>query len=467
MKKHVLIEFLIFIVSISSLFANEDTVVAVPKVSERKEVSGTYDYRFFRGFEFEDYVPSTIGLLELIKAEEEQIIKNDLKKGNNEKKYAIVGHSQGGPRVLGYATYMKQRIDDEENAEEQAKRKKEYEQIQAVITISGINKGLQALYGGLGRVTAEINRDIRVVYKGTLGVLSAGIFSGFVVHGYEDGDDYSATANQVKIRKWIINDILPDGVANYIRPAFDDPVNLDNMGEIRDMMPRSDYLKNYVSTTTDHRYKVQTGTEKVWRWKKGLCGIRYYWYEFKPVYTTYTSTEDVANFPADMPVGYIVGLKSNTLSIMGPELEEKVRDSFDTAEIVCNIAGGFHIYKACCIVGLFSGSIGYSNDCFNAAEWFGDIDGDLDRLLGAKEHDGLVAKANQYFPKTFTDPNTKEVRPVHDNVICSDKMGYKAFPQYNHASIESCSDSDDSPVAEEIKYMLVQAENIQDNALNK
>jgi hypothetical protein len=70
----------------------------------------------------------------------------------------------------------------------------------------------------------------------------------------------------------------------------------------------------------------------------------------------------------------------------------------------------------------------------------GNFDGELNELKGAPENDGLVAKESQYYPRTFTDPNTGEVRNVHPNVLGGDAKGYIGYSQYNHKDIDKSED---------------------------
>ena len=60
---------------------------------------------------------------------------------------------------------------------------------------------------------------------------------------------------------------------------------------------------------------------------------------------------------------------------------------------------------------------------------------ELNELKNSTENDGLVAKESQFYPKTFTDPNTQAVRNVHKNTLGEDPKGYVSYPQYNHADI--------------------------------
>ena len=76
----------------------------------------------------------------------------------------------------------------------------------------------------------------------------------------------------------------------------------------------------------------------------------------------------------------------------------------------------------------------------------------MNEIKCSPENDGLVAKESQFYPKTFTDPNTKAVRNVHTNVLGKDPKGYVGFPKYNHANIIEAEE-----VLQKIDEMLFEA----------
>src|SRR5574344_898336 len=89
------------------------------------ETGYQYGYRYFEGFDFFGYKPSREGLETKLKAEVDEIKKQD---AASKPYHVVIGHSQGGPRALGYATYIKKNDPAE------------YNRLQAVITMSGIDK---------------------------------------------------------------------------------------------------------------------------------------------------------------------------------------------------------------------------------------------------------------------------------------------------------------------------------------
>lgn len=110
-------------------------------------------YRLFEGFDFSNYKPSPIGVDARVKAEVNHVIAQDKAAGKSGT-YGIVGHSQGGLRVLAYATELKKQ------------NKKEYDRLDAVITVSGIDKGLKALSGGFPSVKSRLMSDVNTLLGG-------------------------------------------------------------------------------------------------------------------------------------------------------------------------------------------------------------------------------------------------------------------------------------------------------------
>lgn len=404
------------------------------------ETGYTYGYRFFNGFEFDTYTPSGNGLEAILKAEAAEIKTEDKAAGRSY--HVVVGHSQGGPRALGYATYTK-KYDSAE-----------YNRLQAVITMSGIDKGLKSLDGGRGTLISRLEKDIEIIFDGVIGCMRVNTFYSCNLNTQILTGNGSHAEICENIKNWLVDGVLPDNLSVWVKPALNTDYNLDEIAEIRDMIPRSNYLKTYVSDSTSHTYKVKTGREKVWKWRKGFLGLYYYTYEWENVYKMKTAYEDIAKFPEGIPVGYLVGMKSNTLSMMDDDDEDKIRDICDGAEIVMNVAGGLHVVQCVCIFGLFTGSNVWAADCFDAADWFGDIDGELNQLKGSDENDGLVAKESQYIPKTFKDPNTGSTRNVHTNVVGGGRNGYTEFPNHNHKSIRYGNNKD---VMDEVGVMIYQS----------
>lgn len=378
-------------------------------------------YHLFGGFDFSGYVPSPAGLDVKIADEYNYIINNETSYPPTDY-YSIVGHSQGGLRVLAYSTYLK------------STNPAAYNKLQAVITVSGIDKGLLALDGGFGPLNRKFREDIGIVYDGAKSVIASRIpLIDAVNYFFDVYPSSSDTENK------LINN-LPDNFQCYVKPALNgaDP---NTMAEIRDMFPRSGFNRNYVSDSIVHTYKVQTRVELYWDW----CVVKTYrvwghtikiwgWAsKTRPIYEWFTAWEDVPKFGNELPTGYIVGLNSNTLSMTGKEsairfVAQVTRDIFDQA---------YHIHSVAqwTPFGFVMNSRGNADRAKKARNWMDDIDGEFNELKGSSLNDGLVAKESQYFPKTFRDPNTGEVRRKHTNVLGNDPKGYVGMLRYNHKDI--------------------------------
>lgn len=378
-------------------------------------------YRLFDGFDFSNYKPSPIGVDARVKAEVNHVISQDKAAGKSGN-YGIVGHSQGGLRVLAYATELKKQ------------NKKEYDRLDAVITVSGIDKGLKALNGGFPSVKSRLMSDVNTLLGGFRSMV--GVFTMPDFKNLDNPIGSMDNCNSTGVINLVLR-FLPENLSVYLKPALNN-ASPDSMAEIRDMFPRSAFLNNYVSKTTEHKYKVQTGTvlALVTDYFKVL-GIKVYYVKLvqKPVYTTFTVYEDKPLFGNEMPVGYIVGLNNNTLSMVDKKTEKDIRNTVDGFKIAFYTTYGIHIAKNIFLGGLLANGIQFANDAKAAGDWCKNFDGELNEIKCSPENDGLVAKESQFYPKTFTDPNTKAVRNVHTNVLGKDAKGYVGYPEYNHANI--------------------------------
>jgi pimeloyl-ACP methyl ester carboxylesterase len=418
---------------------------AKPKVSElRYTPTSKYPYRFFEGFKFLDYAPSRVGLVDIMLKEYKTVTDEDLSKGRKNK-YTIIGHSQGGPRVLAYAKHAKDTS------------AYEYNRIQAVITVSGIDKGVKVLEGGVGSLRAKIDTDIATVYRGYTSAFRAlknmdSVWHGDFLYTYSSETPEKEIS---KIRNMIFDQILPQDISKLVKPIYYN-YNPEKMGEIRDMVPGSDFITQNVCRAASHTYKVFDREEQVWHWTLSWIGIPYYWYTYEPVYKFCTEYEDVPVFPRDLPVGFIVGGNANSLSMTDGK-ESAIRGACKVSKYGMALAGLMHVNQSVLLVGLFKGSIGYAQDCFNAAGWFGDIDGQLNELKGSPENDGFVAKENQFIQKNYINPNSSGSKPVLSNVVGSDRKGYKELPDQNHHTIQFVNNE---PMNTEVELMVYQAKKI-------
>ena len=113
-------------------------MITVATAEEQPKTIGTYNagvagvttYAFY-GFDFEGYKASPLGLDAIVKNEHEFVKKKEAHD------FAVVGHSQGGLRALAFATYLQNNDAAGLN------------NLQAVVTVSGIDQGIKALDGGL------------------------------------------------------------------------------------------------------------------------------------------------------------------------------------------------------------------------------------------------------------------------------------------------------------------------------
>lgn len=406
-------------------------------------VAGVTTYAF-DGFDFEGYKASKHGLDNIIRAEHKSIKDVEEEDPDKKGKFAVVGHSQGGLRALAFATYLQNNDAAKLN------------NLQAVVTVSGIDQGLKALDGGLPAANAKIRRDVEILTDGAYGVLNAfpavdlllpllKYFAGF------DEREFN------KLGWWLINFILDKhpGLSQWVKPALQattaaaEQATLNEYCEIRDMIPQSDFIKQNVIESKPYSYQVQTGTTRYLGWKRvtNRWGWKYWalrW-QYSPVYSTYIGYKHTSKLPENIPIGYIAGTKNNVLSIAGSK-EQDIRDNLNKAETAFAVAEGAHIVKTYLIYGLFLGSPRYAAACANARDYCWNFDSRVNNLLGSSEHDGLVAKESQYIPKT-----------AHKKVLGRTTQGYTTF-NYNHAEIFNYNGTKKPPedVQKEITSMIEQ-----------
>lgn len=406
-------------------------------------VAGVTTYAF-DGFDFEGYKASKHGLDNIIKAEHKSIKDVEEEHPDKKGKFAVVGHSQGGLRALAFATYLQNNDAARLN------------NLQAVVTVSGIDQGIKALDGGLPAANAKIRRDAAILTEGVCGVVTNPVLTQVLL-------DVLAIFSISKINDlknmwpeiWDFITKFHRMFGAWIHPALKASTPgeaqkiLADYGEIRDMIPRSNFIQQNVIESKPYLYQVQTGItwhlgwEQVtnrWGWK--------YWalrWQKSPVYSTYIGYEHTSKLPESIPMGYIAGTKSNVLSIAG-SAEKDIRTVLNVTGGVFAAAEGIHIAKCVGIVGLFTGSPRYATACANARDYCWNFDSRVNNLLGSSEHDGLVAKESQYIPKT-----------AHKKVLGRTTQGYTTF-NYNHAEIFNYNGTKMPPkeVQEEITSMIEQ-----------
>lgn len=383
-------------------------------------VAGVTTYAF-DGFDFEGYKASKHGLDNIIRAEHKSIKDVEEEDPDKKGKFAVVGHSQGGLRALAFATYLQNNDAARLN------------NLQAVVTVSGIDQGLKALDGGLPAANAKIRRDVEILTDGAYGVLNALPAVDILLSALKSFAGFDARQFN-KFGWWLINLILDKhpGLSQWVKPALQattaaaEQDTLNKYCEIRDMIPRSNFIQQNVIESEPYSYQVQTGTTRHLGWKRvtNRWGWKYWalrW-QYSPVYSTYIGYKHTSKLPENIPIGYIAGTKSNVLSMAGSK-EQDIRNGLKWGGRIFAIAEGFHIAKCVRIVGLFTGSPRYAAACVKAREYCWNFDSRVNNLLGSSEHDGLVAKESQYIPKT-----------AHKKVLGRTTQGYTTF-NYNHAEI--------------------------------
>jgi len=379
---------------------------------------------YFNGFDFEKYNKNDPNLTDITTAEV-LAIKNGITGGTRVTKptnsYSIIGHSQGGLRALAYIT------------EKQKNNASQLSNIDAVITVSGINQGLPLLDGGLAGFRRRAGDKVNIVGNGIRAAI--GIFDVFEVLAR------LIPRNQLADGFGFFMSILPSQKKMYWTQAWTNTTP-GVFRQLDDMAPNSAYINEFVARTMEHTYKRQTGTRLTseWRSTPGLLGTKiwYLWIGYVPVYTTYIAREVIPVFNNTVPLGFIVGTNSKTLSML--DNEKSITDGIFAAEISFAVVQAFHIAKCVGIIGLFSGSVTYANDANRARLLMKDIDAELNDLKRSSENDGLVAVYSQFIPKTFKDPNTSITRTNLRNPVVGTNAGGSSYsivpgPKLNHQNI--------------------------------
>lgn len=384
-------------------------------------VAGVTTYAF-AGFDFEGYKASKHGLDNIIKAEHESIQEVERKHPDKKGKFAVVGHSQGGLRALAFATYLQNNDAARLN------------NLQAVVTVSGIDQGIKALDGGLPVANAKIRRDVAILTDGVYGVVTNPVLTIGLIAAAPKIFNIKTSEDMKNIAKKILNIItkFQPMFEAWVKPALQattaaaEQAILNDYCEIRDMIPQSNFIKRNVIESKPYLYQVQTGIT----WHLGLEQVTNRWggkywalrWQKSPVYSTYIGYKYTSKLPENIPMGYIVGTKNNVLSMTGSK-EQDIRNGLKWVGRIFATAEGFHIAKCVGIFGLFTGSPRYAAACVKARDYCWNFDSRVNDLLGSSEHDGLVAKESQYIPKS-----------VHGKIVGDKDKGYTTF-NYNHAEI--------------------------------
>ncbi len=428
------------IVSIMIIMILNTTIFGKENLTRVESYPNRNDVYFLNGYRFEELDPSEheIGLAERVDAEIDYISKRQNDKKNNGQKldYTIVGYSEGGLRALAYAKRLKEQ------------KPNEFENLKAVITVSGIDRGLKALNGGFTPLKAKVQEDVNIIYNGLCGfamglpLLSMGVLI-FVDFSKDKIFDF-------------INEISPY-LDSYITCAWNGGT-YSQLAEIYDMMPKSEFIKNNVAYTDPVTYPVRVGTNYVLGIEsKKVLGIRIYYLVLKsePKYDYYTSFKDKMLIDESIPIGYIVGTDSNTIGILNDIKdfnisESEVRTIANLTSLAMYTASAANSAKYIASLGLLTTFYNAARNCSEAGNWFRSIDFELNDLKGSNENDGLVAKESQFYPKMFHNRKTGYNESVHTKVLEQSEYGYVGL-KYNHMNINPKTNSD---TANRIKIMI-------------
>ena len=314
-----------------------------------------------------------------------------------------------------------------------AKYENAYNHLGAIITVSGIDRGIKMLEGGFGVLKSRIMEDVNILYNGLNAVAHDSQIIGVIKDLFVLGGGWFFDTN-LSDKNEALNlclSLIPNEfIRQYIQLGLAD-VDPDQMKEIRDMMPYSDFILENVADIKKTTKKVEDGGEwsVEWRFLKiGIIKIPYLTNVYYPHYKVYTEyKEDKLKMDDDIPVAYIVGLNNDMCSLFkDDEAAKETRDNTVKAlkEIFYN-AEVIHAIKIGFLIGLLTNSIVYAKDARRANEWVSNLDGEIYELIGSDENDCFIAKESQFYS-----------REAHSKVLTDTSLGYEPFPEYNHGQID-------------------------------
>jgi len=387
---------------------------------------------FFGGFDFEGYDPLKDNSLDFkIQSEAYNLNKTWQEKERNNSwdngNFYFLGWSQGGLRALATTTWLKANDPDL------------YDKLDGVITVSGIDRGLKALNGGVGYLAAKLRRDYQILYYGALsaqraldGLPISVLIPGLLIPEYQEKILYI-------LAFYFGMNLVPDNIDSLallfgmlnIMPMYVPLAFLGaNMPEIKDMVPGSNFITSTV-VNSDGKTKlvlVPDGFIMVKKigWIK-IFGIPIFPYTYSVRETTYKLVEEydgieTLRIDEEMPLGYIAGLNSDSFSFAKDG--ESKREAVKYIGEGLNIAKTIHTARMVLAYGYFMGAPVYYGDALNAENYVNNIDYQLNLIKGSSENDGLVALESQYYPKS-----------MHDNVLLGNEEGYEGFDKLNHKNI--------------------------------
>lgn len=378
------------------------------------QINGLH-YYYFDGFGFEHYKASTQGITNIIQDEYRAISRGGKYKNRDTGKiteiakssgpYAIVGHSEGGLRSLGYATYLER------------EQPAEFKKLKGVVTISGANKGVKAFEGGIDVFKYKVYSDIDAFVNGlnSLNVLN-------IKPAYADlyQEEYSTAALvnytlQNPMVRFLLN-LFHDPLSNYIAPTLA-TTNYDTVAELRDLVPFSAFANTYVADAKVEIKKRVTGSVEKLKIFPFPYIVNENVYEYYSVYY-----DEQIQFNKNLPVAYIIGTDSNIRGMIG-DSEPGLLKVIDGLAGAFEFAEGYYTainYLSLGLADLFTDTLRSRKDARRAKEMFKDFNGTVHRLLGSKENDCLLARESMYYKsgntlgKTYVAANHAKVAEHED-----------------------------------------------------
>lgn len=415
---------------------------------------------FFNGFDFMNLTPDAGQGLEQTVNADLSFVRNtpEAESGDTAGKtgklprYLFTGYSQGGLRSLAAASILSKT------------NRAEYNRVNGIVTISGIDRGFEGLAGGAPVLRQKLLARANILYRGGknsadmigyISLLALGIdplsASVFVESNRLLVPDSLEEANRLLcllIWPFTIKDITDQTLGdNWVYNLL--AGDTSKIPEINDMDPESEFLSDHILST---KPKYETRQRKIgeralrrvrfepWDFLKWFP-ITYYVYE--PIYEYYRV--QVGELPTiqigeEMPIGYIVGANNNTLGMAGGEAENTIRTVAKALDKTFDAAAIYHMTRTVVFLGYFWGTVTDYQDCVNARNLVSNLDREINLIKGSPENDGLVTVNYQYFPKS-----------VHNNTL-GESAGYTKYPQYNHKNIISATE-----VHNKINTMLQEA----------
>lgn len=248
-----------------------NTLKKTSRVDPKKVVDG---YVCFEGFDFPNYAPETGGIQAMLDATL-TLLQNEY--GASGHPFVFVGHSQGGLRALAMSTYLKR------------KDPALYKQLRGVITLSGIDKGLELLENNGNTFRSKLYNDVRILTNGVYGVCKVFVYtpkdpvSGFIFDEFIK-ESIAAAANTLAM--FIVGDWVED-TKGYAYPILHGE-GWDQYAQVRDMVPQSSFIQNnvLVENSKIYQHKNKKESYKAIEWRNGWLGIKYPCIatKYRPVY---------------------------------------------------------------------------------------------------------------------------------------------------------------------------------------